>query len=322
MTIFAKRVAYLLADLFFLPLVIVSAVILKSYRKFGSQRLPRNTRCLKWIGLFPIRKHYYEPLFDDSDLQFPLSNARVLPGIDFRERQQIDLLRRLTFQDDFDNFLACQPPPDHNYEFRIDNGSFESGDAEFLFNFIRHIKPSRVIEIGCGSSTMIIHHALTLNCNGTGHRGHHIAIEPYGNAWLDGIAEITVIKERLEQVDGSLFSELSKDDLLFIDSSHMIRPQGDVLKEYLEIIPSLPPGVYVHVHDIFSPHDYPDEWVRNKVQFWNEQYLLEATLSNSSSYRVVAALNFLKHSHFELLAAVCPHLTGDREPGSFYFVTC
>ena len=118
-----------------------------------------------------------------------------------------------------------------------------------------------------------------------------------------------------------MFQSLEAGDFLFIDSTHMIRPQGDVLHEYLTIIPSLPKGVFIHAHDIFSPHDYLDEWVRDKVHFWNEQYLLEALLTGSRNLEVVAALNFLKNKYYGDLLEVCPYLTTNSEPGSFYFKT-
>ena len=74
----------------------------------------------------------------------------------------------------------------------------------------------------------------------------------------------------------------------------------------------------VHLHDIFSPRDYLDVWVRDKVLFWNEQYLLEAFLSHNRDWEILGALNYLHHDHFDRLAAKCPFLTPDREPGSFY----
>ena len=122
----------------------------------------------------------------------------------------------------------------------------------------------------------------------------------------------------MEEVGSGLFAQLSRGDLLFIDSSHVLRPQGDVVFEYLELLPSLQPGVVVHVHDIFSPRDYPREWVVDQVRFWNEQYVLEAFLTCNREWKVVAALNLLHHHHFEKLQAVCPFLTPDLEPGSFY----
>ena len=87
---------------------------------------------------------------------------------------------------------------------------------------------------------------------------------------------VTVIRQKVEGLGKAVFAELEKGDILFIDSSHIIRPQGDVLFEYLESLPSLNRGVIVHIHDIFSPKDYLKEWVTNEVRFWNEQYLLEA----------------------------------------------
>jgi hypothetical protein len=137
-------------------------------------------------------------------------------------------------------------------------------------------------------------------------------------AWLESFSEIDVIRRKVEDCDLDWSKSLGPGDLLFIDSSHIIRPQGDVLKEFLEILPQLASGVYVHVHDIFSPKDYLREWVVDEVKFWNEQYLLEALLSNSDRYQVVGALNYLKHRHFDRLNEVSPYLTEDREPGSFY----
>ena len=127
-----------------------------------------------------------------------------------------------------------------------------------------------------------------------------------------------MIRMRVEEVGNQLFEELEPGDLLFIDSSHVIRPQGDVLTEYLDILPSLRPGVIVHVHDIFSPRDYPPEWLTESLLLWNEQYLLEAFLTSNRDWEVLGALNMLKHEHFTALQKTCPYLTPDREPGSFY----
>jgi hypothetical protein len=100
----------------------------------------------------------------------------------------------------------------------------------------------------------------------------------------------------------------------------VIRPQGDVLFEYLALLPSLNPGVYIHIHDIFSPRDYPDDWVYNQHLFWNEQYLLEAFLTCNKQFKIVGALNYLAHNHRRELAAKCP-VFADRpesEPGAFW----
>ena len=92
---------------------------------------------------------------------------------------------------------------------------------------------------------------------------------------------IKLVREKVESLDSKLFEELEKGDMLFIDLSHMVRPQGDVLHEYLTIIPSLKKGTYVYVHDIFIPHDYLESRVKEGVLFWNEQYVLEPLLTGS-----------------------------------------
>ena len=85
--------------------------------------------------------------------------------------------------------------------------------------------------------------------------------------------------------------------------------------------PALKPGVYVHVHDIFTPRDYPEQWVCVERKLWNEQYLLEAFLSHNREFEVVAALNWLHHHHPDKLGEACPILSlqPEREPGSFWF---
>jgi hypothetical protein len=317
-----KKLLPLLELLFLIPLII-SAFVLKLYRRVGSKNLKLSTNILKKIGVFPIRDHYYEPLFNDKYLANDLRKPRNLVGIDFNEKEQIKLLKQLTYQNDFDYFLKKEINKSDFSSFKIDNGSFDSGDAEFLFNFVRYIKPKKIIEVGCGESTKIIQSAIKLNNTEQVEESicSHVCIEPYEQPWLESFSNINLIRDKVESLDFKLFQGLEDGDLLFIDSSHIIRPQGDVLWEYLSIIPNLPKGVYVHVHDIFSPNDYPNSWIKEQVLFWNEQYLLEALLTGSDKLEVVAALNFLKHNYYKDLKKVCPYLNQNREPGSFYFRT-
>ena len=314
-----KRVIRSIVDVITIPFVGLSAIILKTYRRVGSKRLKLNTKILRMIGVFPIIDHYYEPLFNDAYLKKPLSKKRNLPGINFRHKEQLSTLNCLTYQEDFDKFLQKQKYVDATIKYTINNGSFETGDADFLFNFIRHIKPSKIVEIGCGESTKIIAEALDLNSEETGKRGSHICIDPYDQPWLDSFKKIKILRQKVEDVDIDLFASLGSNDLMFIDSSHIIRPQGDVLHEYLEILPTLKKGVYIHVHDIFTPNDYLENWIKERVFFWNEQYLLEAVLSKNPSYEIIAALNYLKHNEFDALKKVCLYLNKNTEPGSFYF---
>jgi hypothetical protein len=298
-------------------MAVPAAYILRAYRRRGSQNFPLTTAALKRIGLFPVIAHYYQPLFDDSTLTKPLSDDRDLPGIKLNVQGQISLLRKLIFGAEV-TALKWDRPPNGVGDFSLRNPTFGAGDAEFLYQIIRTLRPRKVVEIGSGNSTKIARLALLRNEQETDVRAVHTCIEPYEMSWLEGVDGITVVRKRVEDCGLDWANELSAGDILFVDSSHMIRPQGDVLKEYLEIFPQLASGVYIHIHDIFTPKDYPSAWVVDEVQFWNEQYLLEALLSHTDRYEIVAALNYLKHHAYAHLSAVCPHLTPDQEPGSFY----
>jgi predicted O-methyltransferase YrrM len=306
-----------IADLILAPLVFLAGYLLKGVRRAGVERMPLSKMALLQVGVFPIRNHYYEPLFDARGLTRPLDEDRALPGIDWNLQEQLELLHSLSFNEELRRLAVPQGAEPSIFQSGA-AANFESGDAEFLYNFIRKKKPARVFEIGSGKSTRIAAAAIKRNRDeAPGYRCKHVCIEPYEAPWLEQTGA-TVIRRRVEEVGSGLFGELSRGDLLFIDSSHVLRPQGDVVFEYLELLPSLKPGVVVHMHDIFSPKDYPREWVVDQVRFWNEQYVLEAFLTCNRDWKVVAALNLLHHHHFEKLQGVCPFLTPDREPGSFY----
>lgn len=308
-------------DIFFSFAILPAAYLLLIFRIIGPSRLPKTSKVLKIIGVFPIRDHYYDPLFNEKQLLQPLEKDRELPGLELNPKRQLNFIKELTYGAELKN-LNLHQSPKTEFDFCIENQSFASGDADFLYQFIRKIKPKKIIEIGSGFSTKIARLAIEENNKDTGQITEHICIEPYEQPWLKKLNGITLIRERVEKINYDWSSELGEDDLLFVDSSHMIRPQGDVLTEYLQIFPKLSKGVYVHIHDIFTPKDYLKSWIIDDVRFWNEQYLLEALLSNTNKYEIVAALNYLKHHHYDQLLNVCPYLTSDREPGSFYFKVC
>lgn len=267
------------------------------------------------IGVFPIRDHYYEPQFDNRTTQQPFSQDRNLPGIDWNITEQLKLLDTLSFSQELVGIPKQKPD---NFDFYLNNGAFESGDAEYWYQLIRLVKPTRIFEVGSGYSTLMAVKAIRRNRKeDPGYRCKHVCIEPYEMPWLEE-AGVSVVRNKVEIVEPEFFSELEEDDILFIDSSHIIRPQGDVLFEFLELLPTLNKGVIVHVHDIFSPKNYPKQWLEIEVRFWNEQYLLEAFLSHNSTWNIIGSLNYLHHHHYNKLKTVAPFLTPDREPGSFY----
>ena len=107
---------------------------------------------------------------------------------------------------------------------------------------------------------------------------------------------------------------------MFIDSSHVVRIGGDVVFEFLQVLPRLRIGVLVHVHDIFLPAEYARDWVIRQKRFWTEQYLLQAFLAFNSAFEIVWAASYMHMNHPQRLAAAFPSYRPDRcWPGSFWF---
>ena len=312
-----QKLCFIVIDFLLVPIAATSALALRAIRQTGFGRMPQTLRVFRKVGIFPVLDHYYEPLFNPDHLRKPLSEDRELLGIDWNVTEQLELLKRFHYNDELVKF-PMDREAEHQFFYR--NGFFESGDAEFLYNMIRHYKPKRIFEIGSGQSTLIAASAVKANRGeDPGYQCEHVCIEPYEVGWLDQL-DVDVVRKPVESIDTSLFGQLDENDILFIDSSHMIRPQGDVLFEYFEILPILKSGVLIHIHDIFSPKDYLEEWIQS-VCFWNEQYLLEAFLSYNHEFKIIGALNFLKHHYPDELTAVCPVLKEQlesREPGSFW----
>lgn len=302
-------------DVILPPFLLLAALPMWTARRIGLGRVPLSRKTLRFAGVLPVIDHYYEPMFRTRTLD-SLRVPRRLPGIDFRSDAQRSLLATFVDVEPFKRFARDKV---NDTEYFLDNNSFVSGDAEIWFHMVRHFKPVRIIEIGSGHSTRLARLAIDMNmAENPAYRCEHICIEPYEAPWLEQLGA-KIIRKRVEDVDRTIFETLGQNDFLFIDSSHIIRPQGDVVVEYLDIIPSLKAGVIVHVHDIFSPRDYLDSWVHDEILFWNEQYLLEAYLSDNAKTEVVLAVNMMKHDAPELMQHACPNLTSEREPGSFYF---
>lgn len=307
---------FIALDIFLMPFVFIAALPLKFVRRFGVARFPACRAALLKAGVMPVINHYYEPLFDGKNLRRPLSDERDLPGVDWNIEGQLSLLEKLNYGAELAGVSDKKTADELSFYF--DNPSFKAGDCEYWYNIIRHIKPARIVEIGCGNSTKMAVMAINKNmAEDPGYKCAHVCIEPYEMPWLEKTG-VKVIRDKAETVDMSVFRELKENDILFIDSSHMIRPQGDVLFEYLELLPVLNKGVIVHIHDIFSPRDYPEQWLIASALFWNEQYLLEAFLTSNNDYKIIGALNYLRHAHFDRLRQKCSRLTQSHEPGSFY----
>ena len=234
--------------------------------------------------------HYYEPLPDFRAITpEQIQRRRDYSAIDFRWDEQLRLLGEL------------EPYAGELADVDLDNDYFSGLDAIVYYSLIRHLKPRRIIEIGGGYSTRIANKALAANLS-----GRLTCIEPYPEDRLNGSQfSVQLITKRVEEIDVSFFSCLEENDILFIDSSHTVKFGSDVCYEFLEILPSLKHGVWVHVHDIFFPHDYPAEWLLTRRLALNEQYLLEAFLSFNTAFTPQFANHWLCLDYAEAAARLC-----------------
>lgn len=255
--------------------------------------------------------HHYSPVPDTRELAREPVRSRVWPatpramaGVDWREGEQLALLKRLLKQ--FPLQLPRSPTGDSR-EYHGSNDFLCLTDAWILQAMLRDLRPSRLIEIGGGWSSL-----LTARVNREFLAGavEFTCIEPsppdFLTAEIDGISQLR--ESPVQELPVKTFEELREGDVLFIDTSHVAKTGGDVPYLYHEVLPRLHRGVVVHIHDIFLPRDYPERWVL-QGRGWNEQYLVQSFLAFNDSYEVLLAAAWLSDEHPDLLATAVGDLT-------------
>lgn len=178
--------------------------------------------------------------------------------------------------------------------YSFSNDYFTSPDAEVAYALIRLLHPKCIIEVGSGNSTHLFREAITDGTLDT----KLVSIDPSPRRDVETVAN-EVIRRKLEDVPPSeLQNALKSNDILFIDSSHEIRPGNDVVSLFLNVVPQLNAGVVVHVHDIFLPFEYPREWIiQNTLNVnWTEQYLVQAILQGSNQFEVLWPGHYLQRT--------------------------
>ena len=214
--------------------------------------------------------------------------ARLLTLFDWQQKQQLDL---------WSVFINANYVTADKSDLLQDSlGMFPDLDRVVLYCLLRHLKPQRIFEIGSGESTEVVRQALIDGQIDS----EHLAIEPYRFDEVPG--NVQVIRKEVQELSDDFFDQLSENDVLFIDSSHVTMPYGDTLTELLTILPRLNPGVLVHIHDIFLPYDYPENW-GTKNYVYTEQWLVALMLYGADKeWRVVwGSRLMLKEYSAELL---------------------
>lgn len=174
---------------------------------------------------------------------------------------------------------------DSGFRYYYDNGMFGISCAAALYGMIMLNKPRHIIEIGSGFSTSVM---LDTNEHCFNNEIDIECIEPRPQRLKDLLKEndnILIHENDLQEMSLDLFSKLQKNDILFIDSSHVMKTGSDVSCELFEILPMLPKGVHIHFHDVFWPFEYPMEWL-TEGRAYNEQWVLRALLTDSDAYKV------------------------------------
>jgi predicted O-methyltransferase YrrM len=277
---------------------------------------------LRPMGFTLIADHFYQPIPNRAEAVLYADRKRPSGGCDFRYDDQLALIRYLlsTYKAEInsrEDFCATG--------YQMEYGGFGSGDAEMLYCLIRHLKPGRIVEIGAGTSTQVMLAALRKNAIEGATTAALTSIDPFPSAeavsaFRSGAKYVRhdLIAARVQDVPLSTYETLGENDILFVDSSHVFKSGSDVEHEFLNVYPSLRKGVWVHVHDIFLPFDYPAAWNNKQSFFWNEQYILEAFLQFNIAFEVRAALNMVGRRDPAVFLESISRYKQERTPGSFW----
>jgi methyltransferase family protein len=178
-------------------------------------------------------------------------------------------------------------------------------DGQVLHCFTHWARPARIVQVGCGVSTAIILSAL----KDAGTKSAIQCIEPYPSEFLKTAAkqnDLELIPQKAQEVPLQTLTNLQKGDFLFVDSTHSVMPGSEVNRIMLEVIPRLPPGCFIHFHDIYFPYDYQRGLLSDELFFSSETPLLMALLTDNPKLTIRASLSMLHYAHPNELAEILP----------------
>jgi predicted O-methyltransferase YrrM len=241
-----------------------------------------------WVPL----GHFYSPVPDldairAREAQIWGHDPALLPGVDLRLDEQwrfLDALAPLLADVSF----AASPDEAaaRGQRYWSGNPAFGAGDATWLTAMVSHFQPKRVVELGSGYSTACL---LDARERPGVNRFELTLVEPHPELAMRLVgqpADVDVREQGTEDVDLGVFTALTANDVLFIDSTHVSRTGSDVNRIFFDILPALADGVIVHVHDVFTGFEYPPEWVY-EGRAWSEQYVLHAFLQYNVRFDIL-----------------------------------
>ncbi len=261
-----------------------------------------------FIGRF-YPGHFYSPipsLEEVVDRQQELfhSETKHCPGIDLQEPQQLELLNQMA---QYYDELPFQDLPNAATRYHYRNDFFSYGDAIVLYSLLRHLQPKQVIEVGSGFSSAVM---LDTNARFLNSSIHFTFIEPYPDRLYSLLtpsdrSHCQIIADPVQSVDLAVFESLEAGDILFVDSSHVMKIGSDLTQIMFEVLPRLKSGVIIHFHDIYWKFEYPKEWIF-EGRAWNEAYVLRTFLQYNPAFRLLYFNGFMGQFHAEKLQQTMP----------------
>jgi hypothetical protein len=245
----------------------------------------------KSLCLFARPGHFYSPIVDPALIaeahclrwKTPPDN---LPGISIDGLGMAELwlqwlptMMKMPFYDD--------KRAEYRYYYR--NNFFAWGDACVYYSILTSLRPRRIVEVGSGFTSAL---ALDVIDRYLESSTSLILIEPSINKleellWPDDFNRVEIYQFGVETLGNQPFRSLAAGDVLFIDSTHVLKTCSDVHFILFDILPRLPAGIYIHFHDVFYPFEYPPEWINEQNRSWNEAYALRAFLMYNHNYRIM-----------------------------------
>lgn len=245
--------------------------------------------------------HFFSPVVSVKDIEkrateiWGKPDSDSINAIDLHTDEQIKLVQQLT------KYYAEMPFGDEkkpNLRYQFVNDAYGHTDGIVLYSMMRHLQPKRMIEIGSGFSSAVM---LDTNQLFFSNSIQLTFIDPYPKKLYTLINEndkksSTIIASDVQVVKLEVFEELEAGDILFVDSTHVVKTDSDVNYILFEILPRLKSGVIIHFHDIFYPFEYPKEWVL-EGRNWNEDYFLKSFLMYNEKFKMILFSDYLHKLH-------------------------
>lgn len=261
-------------------------------------------------NLFVPPGHFFSPVVDPVEADRHLSQLEANPiplsldGIKTDRKQMIEKWNSLLPFLNTIPFPQCKTP---GFRYAFDNPSYSWGDGSILYAMLRSLQPRRFIEVGSGWSSVC---ALDTAERHFKKECEFTFVEPYPQLLNSLIGEVginvQVIEMPIQQVPLGTFEALKAGDILFINSTHVLRTGSDVCFELFEVLPRLAAGVLVHFHDMFWPFEYPRKWAVDENRSWNELYAVRAFLTNNDDWRIIFFNDYFAKTERKLVAASYP----------------